>query len=654
MSRGSSLAKATVGVMIATLASQSLGFGREIIIAAQLGVTSFGDAFKIASFIPMMLFSIVNYALTNTFIPLLAEQEKKTGKTGVSRYVANVSNVITALLVLFTLGGMLLNPWIVKAIAPGFTPDTYRLTVSLTYWVMPIIILLGLSGLATGYLNFYQVFVLPRLGGIIFNLLIIISLVVLVPKWGVFGAIAAMIAGYSAQVIFLLIAAWYHGYRFQAVFQWRDPYLFRMLKLASPMLIGTAAGVIAKSVHRIFASSLAEGCISALDYAALITDFSLGIFVSTICNVYFPTLSRAGSTENWPVYRQHFLRATSIIIYIMLPVSAGLMVLGEPIVSLVFERGAFGSRATEMTVIALFFYSAGLVGSSLQNFFSQAFYAVQDTVTPIINGFIMVVLNIFLTAVLIRSMGLGGITLATSLAGSVMVFYLARRLKRKINGLSFQPLKTTFIKSFISVLIMTAVVKSLDWFLISSTGMKSILPLRLFLDISAGILTYFFALIIFRSAELYEFLAWAQNQINSHEILWKHKIFGRFAFRFVFIVQFLPSLNKTVSKIIGGKKIVSYKERIKKSWKAEDETLHCAESNFGFPQDDLEPEKGESCKNEVGAFIPLKTGGFTIGFSGEYSPEEIATRLVSISDLIKCTNSKYQIKLVVKEIKSEE
>ena len=200
-----SLGKAAAGVILVSLFSKMLGFGREIVIAAQLGATSAGDIFRVATFLPTMLFGILAYGFTNTFIPLLTEQETKAGHGAVKRYVTNVTNAITVLMVLLTALGMLLNPWIVKVIAPGFNRETYQLTVAATYWLMPNIVLLGFIGLATGYLNYRQIFVLPRISGLVFNLLIITTLVILVPRIGLFGAVAGLIVAYTGQAFSCLL-----------------------------------------------------------------------------------------------------------------------------------------------------------------------------------------------------------------------------------------------------------------------------------------------------------------------------------------------------------------------------------------------------------------------------------------------------------------
>lgn len=513
MSYGKNLAQAAVGIIVITILSKILGFGREIVIAGHLGTTSAGDAFKVATFLPMMLFGIIATALTTTFIPLLTELEIKAGQMAVNRYIANVTNSITLLMITMAALGMFLNPWIVKGIAPGFNPATYKLTVELTYWLMPVIILLGFIGLTTGYLNFRHVFSLPRIGGFVFNGLFITLTIILVPRMGVYGAVAGLITAYGGQVLFLLIVAWRFGYRPAFILDWRDPYLLRMLTLAIPMLIGSVSGIPAKMVNRIFASSLAEGSIAALDYAARVNEFALGIFVAAIGSVYFPTLSRAGAARDWAGYRDHLLKAVSYIIYIIIPVGVGLMILGQPLIRLLFERGTFDERATAMTAAALFYYNIGLLGTALQDIFSQAFYALQDTVTPIINGVIMVLINVVLTCLLVQVMGLGGITLATSIAASIMVFYLARRLQSRVSGLAYLPIRAALLKGGAAVLLMAIGVKGCDVLWASVLTGTWGLFLRVAMDVVLGGILYFAALWFLKVPELREMISWAKIKL---------------------------------------------------------------------------------------------------------------------------------------------
>lgn len=624
------LAKAAVGMMVITLFSQILGFGREIVIAAQLGATSAGDAFKMAVFIPVMLFGVVNYALAHTFIPLLTEQEARSGQTAVNRYTANITNIITALLFSLSVLALLINPWIVRWMAPGFDQPTYQLTVQLTYLIMPVILLLGLIGLTTGYLHFRQVFTLPQIGGIVFNILIIGSLIVLVPKLGVKGAIIAMITGYSGQVLFLFSIAWHHGYRFRLVFDWQDPYLLRMLKLASPMVVGTAVGMLAKIVDRIFASTLSEGCISALDYAVLLNEFAFTVFVINIGSVYFPTLSQAGCLSNWRNYRDHLLRGANFIIYLILPVSAGLMTLCEPIVSLVFQRGAFDFRATAMTSTVLFYYNIGLLGTSLQYFLSQGFYAIQDTVTPIINGIFMVLLKILLTFILVKVMGLGGITLATSLASSLMVFYLAYRLKNKIPELDYRTIKIAIIKGGLAAFLMAAAVMEIDLILTRPDAGRTGLLIRLLLDVGLGALVYCLILQVLRVKELQELLDLAGEKINLTG--WKKYLRRR---------QLMD--DQEIAKKKSKLGIPAFAQNNANAYNVLEETTAGPVPNPGGRR--REPEDHQ--------IPPSLSDGLTVSFTGEYTPKEIAAILYSISDLLKSTDQRYFINLQVREITPE-
>lgn len=501
-------------MVVVSLLSKVLGFGRETVIAAQLGATAAGDAFKVASFIPMMLFNIIAAALGNTFIPLLTELETSRGERELNRYVANVTNFIVLFSLLVAGLGVFLNPWLVKLIAPGFKAETYRLTVELVYWLLPSLVMLGFIGLTTGYLNFRHVFARPLLGGVVFNVIIIAGLVVLVPWLGVLGAVLAMLLAYGGQVLYQLVVAVRYGFRLRPVLNWSDPYLQRMLKLALPVIIGTAVWTLSTLVDRIFASSLAEGSISALDYAARLNSLALGLFVSAIGSVYFPTLSRAGAVRDWGAFNNHLQRAVKINIYIVLPMAVGLLVLDQPIVRLLFERGAFDSRATAMTAGALAYLALGLLAFALRDIFSRAFYSLQDTLTPLTNGLATVVLNIGLNALLVRLMGLNGIALATSLASNLMILYLGWRLRGKVPGLTYRPVWEAVVKALLAVLAMALAVKGCDLLLARWWTGHFGLVLRVGLDIALGAGVYFLVLWVLRVEELQELLRWAGKKLN--------------------------------------------------------------------------------------------------------------------------------------------
>lgn len=513
MSQGR-LAKAAAGMVLVSLLSKVLGFGRETVIAAQLGATADGDAFKVASFIPMMLFNIIAAALGTTFIPLLTELETQRGERELDRYVANVTNTIVLFTLVFAGLGALLNPWLVKLIAPGFKAETYHLTVELVYWLLPSLVMLGFIGLSTGYLNYRQVFARPVMGSVVFNIIIIGGLLVLVPWLGVKGAVVAMLLAYTGQVLYQLAVAVRYGFRLRPVLKWRDPYLKRMLQLALPVIVGTAVWTLSTMVDRIFASSLAEGSISALDYAARLNSFALGLFVAAIGSVYFPTLSKAGTLRDWAAFNSHLQRAVNINIYIVLPMAVGLLVLNQPIVSLLFERGVFDSRATAMTAGALAYLALGLLAFALRDIFSRAFYSLQDTLTPLSNGIMTVVLNIGLNALLVRVMGLNGIALATSLASNLMILYLGWRLKGKVPALNYRPIWAAVAKALLAVLVMALVVKGCDLWLARFWTKRLGLALRVGLDIGLGAGVYFLVLWRLKAAELQELMRWAGKKLK--------------------------------------------------------------------------------------------------------------------------------------------
>lgn len=509
--QGRTLAKAAIGVIVITFLSKILGFGREMAVAAQLGATSEGDAYKVAIFVPMMIFSVISSALSNTFIPLLAEQETKGPKV-VQRYISNVTITLSLLFIVVAGLSLFFNPWIVKAIAPGFDNSTYQLTVRLTYWLTPSIIFLGFIGLNFGYLHFRQVFVLPGLSGFIFNFINIAALLIWVPRIGVFGAVAGMLAAYCGQMVFLAVLAWLKGYRVSFYLNWHDPALKKMMLLAMPMIVGTATGVMANWVDRIFASALAPGSISALDFATRLNDFALGIFVSTIGGVYFPTLSRLSATGEWEEFKRHLLRVISLVIYMVLPMALGMMLLAEPIVQLIFQRGAFDLRATNMTANALFYYTIGLCGFAIQVIFSQTFYALRNTLIPVLSAVIMVLINIVLNYFLVKFMGLGGIAFSTSIASIIMIFFMPWKLKQKVPRLCYSPLKIVILKGLLAVLIMALGVKGCDLVLGMLVIGKLGLLVRVSVDISLGAILYLLSLKILRVPEVEVMVSWINEK----------------------------------------------------------------------------------------------------------------------------------------------
>lgn len=337
-----------------------------------------------------------------------------------------------------------------------------------------------------------------------YNMLIIISIFLSVTinpnllPWGT-------LIGLSLQFIFQYPFARKKGFKYRPYINLKDEYLKRMLWLIGPVLIGVAVTQVNSIVDRTIASTLVEGSISALNYATKLNQFVMGMFIVSISSVIYPMLSKLSTENNKKKFKESIVTAINVVTLIIIPISVGAIILAEPIVKLLFQRGEFDARATQMTAIALIFYSIGMLGFGLRDILGKIFYSLQDTKTPMINGIIAMVLNIVLNLAFVKytNMGLGGLAFATSISSLVTIALLSVSLRRKIGAFGGKKIISVLIKSIIAALLMALVTKFtynvIDAFLSAGFIQDAI---KLAISVGLGAIVYAVSIIVLRVDEV--------------------------------------------------------------------------------------------------------------------------------------------------------
>lgn len=436
---GRKVVRAATIVTGATILSKLLGFGREVALAAVFGASAVTDAYLVALVIPAVFFGIVGSAITTVGIPVFSEYihqpEKRRELAGIIWASFHALLIILAAIACL---GLPLAPWLVKMLAPGFSSAQASLTVGLVRIMLPMVVLMGLVGWAQGVLNAYQHFTLPALMGIPYNLIMIGGIFLAGVFGGISGVAWATVLATMSQFLIQVPALSRHGVRYRRVLDWRHPVLRKMLLLAGPIMIGMGANQLNVIVDRMLASGLAEGSISALSYAQRALGIAQGLFAVPLITVLYPSLTERTALADLDGLRQALGRGATLLAFLMLPLTVGLIVLRYDLVQFLFQRGAFDANDTRMTADALLFYALGLIFLVWRDLLNRAFYALQDTVTPMWTGVAAVVTNVILNLILVRYLAHGGLALASSLAAVLACFllfiFLRRRLKH-IGGL---------------------------------------------------------------------------------------------------------------------------------------------------------------------------------------------------------------------------
>ena len=285
------------------------------------------------------------------------------------------------------------------------------------------------------------------------NIVVILSLI-LSSRTSVYVLVLGTLLARGAELFFLVPFARRKGYQFEAIFDPRDNNLRAMVHIALPVIIGSSVDQMNVLIDRSLASSLAVGGISALNYANRLNGFVRGLFVTSISSVMYPMISKMASEQNIEGLKNSLSEAVSLINLMVMPATVGAIIFAEPLVDFLFGRGAFSPEAVVMTSRALRFYSVGMLAYGLREVLSRAFYAQQDTKTPMVYGMISVGTNIFLNIVLSRYLGIGGLALATSIAAIVATLLLFVKLRIKIGGFGLKELSLSLGKITAASLLM--------------------------------------------------------------------------------------------------------------------------------------------------------------------------------------------------------
>ncbi|MEE8317382.1 MAG: murein biosynthesis integral membrane protein MurJ, partial [Candidatus Omnitrophota bacterium] len=423
----------------ATVISRILGFLRDILIAKFFGTARYAQAFVVAFRIPNMLRDLIGEGATNAaLVPVLSEYSE-TKKKEEFWHLANVLlNTILIVLTGMTLLGVVFAPVIVRLIAPGFIADAekLRITIYLTRFMFPYILLVGLLAYSMGILNSLKHFSAPAFAPAILNLSIIIC--ALLRQGSVTALATGVLIGGVIQLCVQIPVLFAKGFRFNFRGRLYHPAVKKIGVLLIPRILGSCVYQISIFVNTMLASLsqiVGAGGVAALYYANRIFQFPLAIFGIAIAQAALPTMSRQALESGLDRLKETLSFSLRAVNFVMLPASLGLMVLSRPITSALFERGMFDHYSTSITAHALMFYSIGLFSYAGIKMLVSCFYSLKDTRTPVKIASLSLVLNILLGITLMFPLKISGLALATSVSGTFNFFLLFFALRKKIGGL---------------------------------------------------------------------------------------------------------------------------------------------------------------------------------------------------------------------------
>ena len=466
---GRQIAKAATLVMALFVVSRVFGLVREMVVGALFGTSAAYDAYQAAARIPEMIFLVVaGGALGSAFIPAFADHMAKEDYAGAWRLASAIVNL--ALIVLTVTAGLtaVFAPALVRTvIAPGFDPPQQALTARLLRLMLLSPIIFGVSGIVMGALNAHQHFLLPALAPSVYNLSIIGGALLLGPRLGVMGMAVGVVVGAALHLLVQVPGLMRYGARYIPTLGLDDPSVREVGRLMAPRVLGTAIIQLNFVVNNSLASMMGEGAVSAINYAWLLMMLPQGVFAQAVGTAAFPTFAEQVARGGRDEMRSTLVATLRAVFFLSIPATVGLLVLGRPLVGLLFERGAFEAGSTEAVTWALAFYALGLVGYAGLEIVARAFYALHDTLTPVWVGGLAMGLNVALSLTLPGVFGLvgwphhAGLALANSVAILLELVALLVLMQRRMNGLEGRRTLTAFAKSGLAALAMGVVL--LGW-----------------------------------------------------------------------------------------------------------------------------------------------------------------------------------------------
>ncbi len=459
--------KAAGIVGLAVMCSRLLGLIREQLFAALFGGGAAMDAFIAAFRIPNLLRDLfAEGALSTAFVTTFSKTSAREGEAAAWTLANKIATLTSVILGILCIAGMVFARELVATLAPGFPAAKAALTVQLTRIMFPFILLVSLAALVMGMLNARNVFGMPAMASSFFNIGSIVGGVTLGywidPHFGpraLIGLAFATVFGGALQLAVQLPSVARLGYRFRPDFHWRDPGVKAILLLMGPAVIAASTTQVNVLINSIFASTLGDGPIFWLAIAFRLMQLPLGLFGVALGTVTLPLLARLSASLQMDAFRTELAYAIRLGFLLTIPSTVGLMLLAEPIISVLYQHGKFNAYQAAQAAAALRFYAIGLAGYAALKVLVNAFYAVDKRKTPMLVSFIAVALNLLLNWIFTFQLGWGhrGLAFSTGCIATVNFLMLYLLMRKHLGGLESRRMLVMVGKVTVAALSLAAI-----------------------------------------------------------------------------------------------------------------------------------------------------------------------------------------------------
>ena len=516
------IARAAGTVMIALVLGQIIGLVRSILVAGAFDAGSALDPYNAANRVTETLFNLVaGGALSSAFLPTFTGFLVRDDRKSAWKLASGIGNLVALTLSLLALVAAFFAPQIVRYfLASGFANDPAReqLTIHLLRIMLPSAVLFGLSGLLMSILNAHQSFFIPALAPSMYSIGIIIGVLFFAPTLGVDGLAWGVLLGAGLHLLIQIPSVFrLPGRTYIPQFGLENPAVREVMKLMGPRLLGVAVVQINFWVNIQLASWMAAGSVTTLNYGFTLMLMALAMIAQSVATAAMPTFSAQVARNDIEGMRASLSATLRGVIFLALPASIGLILLRQPIVSMLYQRGEFTRQYAEMTAWALLWFAAGLVAHSMLEILSRAFYALHDTKTPVTVGAIAMGINIvfsFAFSALFLNLGwmpLGGLALANTTATVLETATLFIILRRRLNGIG----GTSIAKGFTYAAFASGLMGLILFFWLNATSDQRVWLVGIG-GIILGGLAYGLCLVALRVPEIHTIFHYVEKRFIRH------------------------------------------------------------------------------------------------------------------------------------------
>ncbi|GLY62210.1 membrane protein [Pectobacterium brasiliense] len=491
------LLKSLAAVSSMTMLSRVLGFVRDAIVARIFGAGMATDAFFVAFKLPNLLRRIfAEGAFSQAFVPILAEYKSQQGDEATRTFLAYVSGMLTLILALVTVAGMVAAPWVIMVTAPGFaaTPERFELTSDLLRVTFPYILLISLTSMVGSVLNTWNRFSVPAFAPTLLNVSMIGFSLFAAPYFNppVMALAWAVLVGGLLQLGYQLPHLKKIGMLVLPRLKWRDPSVWRVMKLMGPAVLGVSVSQISLIINTIFASFLSEGAVSWMYYADRLMEFPSGVLGVALGTILLPSLAKSFASGNHDEYSRLMDWGLRLCFLLALPSAVALGILAKPLTVSLFQYGKFSAFDALMTQRALIAYSVGLMGLIVVKVLVPGFYSRQDIKTPVKIAIVTLILTQVMNLIFIGPLQHAGLALSIGLASCLNAGLLYWQLRKQD---IFQPMpgwRGFLVRLLTAVIVMSLVLLVMLWWMPAwDDGNMTMRILRLLLVVVAGAGSYF-------------------------------------------------------------------------------------------------------------------------------------------------------------------